>query len=183
MTLARVDGVLRDLRLLGAEIGGLDFDYPVEEALFEDGASTSRIEQLAALVAEPLPPDYRYFLSRCAGFDAMDFHNGYAMHTPELVARMLRDASTPKRVVGGTATATLLPVAGDGVGNVFLLRLGAATPVLRWDHETGGSRPEVSPEDPSVMIVADSFAAFLERIRDDWRHFLGPDPGSWTYIT
>ena len=183
MTFARVDDVLRDLRLLGAEIAGYDLGYPVEKVVFEEGASASRIEQLASLAAEPLPADYRYFLSQCAGFVAMDFHNGYAMHTPELVMRMVRDPAGPKRLVAGTAVATLLPVAGDGGGNVFLLRLGAATPVLRWDHETGGSRPEVSSADPNLMIVADSFAAFLERIRDDWRHFLGPDPGSWTYIT
>ncbi len=179
----RVDDVLRDLRLLGAGIGDLDFGYPVEEAVFEEGATASRIDQLAAVAAQTLPPDYRYFLSRCAGFEAMDFHNGYAVHTPELAARMFRDAGTPKRVISGAGTATLLPVAGDGGGNVFLLRLGAATPVLRWNHETGGSRPEVSSADPGLMIVADSFTAFLERVRDDWRHFLGPDPDSWTYLT
>ena len=180
---ARVDGLLRDLWLLGAEIGGFDFGYPVEEAVFEEGASPSRIEQLAALVAEPLPPDYRYFLSRCAGFVAMDFHNGYAVHAPELVARMFRDAGAPKRVIAATAAHTLLPVAGDGGGNVFLLGLGVATFVLRWNHETVGSHSEVASGDPSLTIVADSFAAFLERVRDDWRHYLGPDPDSWAYIT
>lgn len=179
----RVDDVLRDLRLLGAEIGDLDFGYPVEEVVFEEGATASRIDQLAALAAQPLPPDYRYFLSRCAGFEAMDFRNGYAVHTPELVARMVRDPGAPKRLVAPTAADTLLPVAGDGGGNVFLLTLGASASVLRWDHEMGGSRPDVSSGDPSIAIVADSFTAFLERIRDDWRNFLGPDPDSWTYIT
>lgn len=180
---ARVDDVLRDLRLLGAEIAGYDFGYPVEEAVFEEGASASRIEQLASLAAEPLPADYRYFLSRCAGFVAMDFRNGYAMHTPELVMRMVRDPGAPRRLVAATGADTLLPVAGDGGGNVFLLRLGAATSILRWDHEIGATRLEVSSDDPSLTIVADSFAAFLERIRDDWRNFLGPDPDAWTYIT
>ena len=181
--LTRVDDVLRDLRLLGAEIGGFDFGYPVEEAAFEEGATASRIDQLAALVAQPLPPDYRYFLSRCAGFVAMDFHNGCAVHTPELVTRLFREPGAPKRLVAATGANTLLPVAGDGGGNVFLLSLGAAGSVLRWDHEIGGSRAEVSPGDPGISIVADGFTAFLERIRDDWRHFLGPDPDAWEYLT
>lgn len=179
----RVDRVLRELRSLGAAIADGDFGYPVEEATFEDGASEARIDELAALVGEPLPQDYRYFLTRCAGFVAMDFHNGYAMHPPELVARMFRDAVAPKRVAAAPAAGVLLPVAGDGGGNLFLLGLGATAPVLRWDHESGGSPTHVASGNPGLTFVADGFTAFLERIRDDWRHFLAPESDSWDYIT
>lgn len=179
----RVDGVLRELRSLGAAIAECDLGYPVEEATFEDGASAARIDELAALVGEPLPQDYRYFLTRCAGFVAMDFHNGYAMHPPELVARMFRDSTAPKRLPAAPAGGALLPVAGDGGGNLFLLGLGATGAVLRWDHESGGARPDDASGNPHLTLVADGFTAFLERIRDDWRHFLDPESESWDYIT
>ena len=180
---ARVDRVLLDLRTLGAEIANLDFGYPVEEATFESGAAASRIESVAALVGEPLPIDYRYFLSQCAGFVGMDFQNGYAVHTPEEVVRMFFQGDAPLTVHSADGPVPVLPVAGDGGGNVFLLKLRTPHVVLRWDHEFGEVNDALPPTHPGFREVADGFVSFLERIRDDWSHFLGPDPESWTYIT
>ena len=33
-----------------------------------------------------------------------------------------------------------------------------------------------------VQSTCDGFVALLERIRSDWRHFLGAEPESWTYL-
>jgi hypothetical protein len=179
---ARIDAVLRDLKTLGAAIADADFGYQVEAATFQSGTSASRLEAISAMVVEPLPDDYRYFLAQCAGFSGMDFHNGYVVHTPEEVVRVLGQGGAPKNVKTADVAIPVLPVASDGGGNVFLLQLRPPCAVLRWDHELGGE-DAVSAGDPSLRAVADSFASFLERIRDDWRHFLGPDPASWTYIT
>ena len=175
--------MLRDLRALGAEIATYDFDYPVEEASFEPGASAARIDALGALVPEPLPTDYRYFLTQCAGFVGMDFHNGYVIHPPEEIGRLLREPGSPKRVETGDGVVALLPVGGDGGGNVFLLRLRAPYLVLRWDHEIGEARDVLPAGHLSLRPISDSFASLLERIRDDWRHFLGADAASWTYLS
>ena len=180
---ARVDRVLLDLRALGAEIANLDFGYPVEEATFESGAAPSRIESVAAVVGEPLPVDYRYFLSQCAGFTGMDFHNGYAVHTPEEVVRLFREAGAPRQVLTDRGAVPVLPVASDGGGNVFLLKLRMPHVVLRWDHEIGETGAALPPGHPGFREVADGFVVLLERIRADWSHFLGPDPEAWTYIT
>jgi hypothetical protein len=180
---ARIDRVLLDLRSLGAEIARQDFGYPVEEATFESGAAASRIDSIAALVGEPLPSDYSYFLSRCAGFVGMDFHNGYVMHTPEEVVRIFHEAGAPQRVATGRGAIPVLPVAGDGGGNLFLLQVRLPHDVLRWDHELGDARDTVPVTHHSLQPVADSFVSLLERIRDDWSQFLGPGPASWTYIT
>lgn len=180
---ARIDRVLLDLRSLGAEIANRDFGYPVEAATFESGAAASRIESIAALVGEPLPVDYRYFLSQCAGFSGMDFHNGYVMHTPEEVVRLFRQPGAPKRVMTVDGAVPVLPVAGDGGGNVFLLQLRLPHVVLRWDHETGETRDAVPATHRGVRPISDGFVSLLERIRGDWSHFLGSDPASWTYIT
>jgi hypothetical protein len=180
---ARIDRALTDLRAFGAEIASHDLGYPVEAATFEPGASEGRIEAVAALVADPLPPEYRYFLGRCAGLLGMDFHNGYAVHTPEQVVRLVRSGGVPARIVTSNGATGILPVGSDGGGNPFLLSLGPENPVFRWDHETGGARSEVPADDASLDLVAVGFATFLERMRDDWRHFLGSEPGAWDYIT
>ena len=180
---ARIDRVLRDLQSLGAEIAKSDFGYPVEEPTFESGAAAFRIEAIAALVAEPLPTDYRYFLSQCAGFAGMDLHNGYVMHTPEQVVRLFHQAGAPKRVLTAAGAIPVLPVAGDGGGNMFLLQLRPPHVVVRWDHEIGEARDAVPATHPCFQPISDSFVSLLERIREDWSHFLGSDPASWTYIT
>ena len=180
---ARVDRVLRDLKSLGAEIANRDLGYPVEQATFETGAAASRIEAITAIVAEPLPIDYSYFLSQCAGFVGMDFHNGYVVHTPEEVVRLFRAARTPTRVTTANGAVPVFPVAADGGGNVFLLQLRPPHFVLRWDHETGEAGDTVPATHHGFQALSDSFVSFLERIREDWSHFLGPDPASWTYIT
>lgn len=179
---ARIDAALRDLRSLGSAIADEDFGYPVEEATFEPGSSASRLESISATVGEALPVDYRYFLEQCAGFSGLDFHNGYVMHTPEEVIRLLARSGAPKRVQTLDGAIPVLPIASDGGGNVFLLQLKPPFLVLRWDHELGGE-DAVSSGHQSLRPAADGFASFLDRIRDDWRAFLGPDPGSWTYIT
>ena len=180
---ARIDGVILDLRSLGAEIATQDFGYEVEEASFESGAAASHIESIAALVAAPLPSEYGYFLSQCGGFVGMDFHNGYVMHTPQEVVRIFREGGAPQRVTTAHGAIPVLPVAGDGGGNVFLLQVRTPHGVLRWAHELGGARDVVPVTDRCLQPVAGDFVSFLERIRDDWRHFLGPDPASWSYIT
>ena len=178
---SRVDRVLRDLRSLGSEIANCDVGYPVEEASFENGAAVSRIEAIAAMVGGPLPDDYRYFLSRCAGFVAMDFHNGYVLHTPEEVVGLFRQGGTPQRLTTEVGAIPVAPIAADGGGNVFFLQLSPPHAILRWDHEMGETAGSVP--DTHLQPIAGSFVSFLERIREDWRHFLGPDPASWTYIT
>ena len=155
----------------------------MDEATFETGATEPSIEAIGAIVAAPLPIDYRYFLSKCAGFVGMDFHNGYVIHTPEEVVRLFRQAGPPKRVTTSEGVIPILPVAADGGGNVFLLRLTPPHLVLRWDHEGGAPGDAVPATHRGFRLISDSFISFLERIRDDWSHFLGPDPASWTYIT
>ena len=180
---ARIDSVLRDLQSFGAEIANRDFGYSVEEATFERGASVSRIAAIAAIIAQPLPIDYSHFLTKCAGFVGMDFHNGYVIHTPEEVVRLFRQGGTPKRLTTADAAIPVLPVAGDGGGNVFLLQLAPPHFVLRWDHEIGDIGEEVPATHHCFRPISDSFVSFLERIREDWSHFLGPDPAAWIYIT
>jgi hypothetical protein len=177
----RIDSVLRDLQSLGADIANHDLGYRVEKATFETGAATSRIDAIAAIASEPLPGDYSYFLSRCAGFVAMDFHNGYVIHTPEVVVRLFREAGAPRRLTTTRGDVPILAIAGDGGGNVFFLQLRPPHVVLRWDHERGGRAGAIP--DTDVEPIAENFVSFLERVRDDWSHFLGADPASWTYIT
>ncbi len=105
------------------------------------------------------------------------------MHTPEEVVRLFRQAGAPKRVMTADGVIPVLPVAGDGGGNAFLLQLRMPHVVLRWDHEIGETRDAVPATHRCFQAISDGFVSLLERIREDWIHFLGSDPASWTYIT
>jgi hypothetical protein len=155
----------------------------VEEATFESGAAASRIDAVAEIAATPLPVDYRYFLSQCAGFVGMDFQNGYVIHRPEEVVRLFRQPGSPKRLGTTDGSVAVIPIGADGGGNVFLLQLGPSNTVLRWDHETGEAGAVLPATHRALRPVSNSFVSFLEKIREDWSHFLGPDPGAWTYIS
>jgi hypothetical protein len=76
---------------------------------------------------------------------------------------------------------SLLPVAGDGGGNLFLLELGERCRVFKWNHERTSLERDVRAAHPSLTLVAKSFAAFLARVVEDWRRFLRGDT-SWDYL-
>lgn len=156
-----IDAVLRDLRELGGAIGGIDLGYPVDAATFSPPASADQVRTLAGRLLAPLPPDYAYFLSRCRGFAGMDFHNGYAVHGPELVLRILSEPGAPKWVRTNTSSLPTIPVASDGGGDVFLLDLGSPYTVRRWGHGIGSDRDEVPDADPCLRTLCQGFLAFL----------------------
>jgi len=69
----------------------------------------------------------------------------------------------------------VLPIGADGGGNLFLMdrasnALGA---VWKWDHEFQPRFDGVARE--GLSYVAGSFVEFLERVAEDWEHFLAGD--------
>jgi hypothetical protein len=76
----------------------------------------------------------------------------------------------------------VLAVAGDGGGNQFLKAVGseAAGQVWKWNHERPVRFDGVARE--GLTVVAGSFTAFLERVAEDWEHFVHNDR-AWSYIS
>lgn len=174
--------VLFDLRELGARLDGVDAGYPLQPAEFADAVSSERIAALER-VAGALPSDYREFLGLCGGFTAMDFHNGYAVFGPELVARLLEEQGPPRFVQIGEVPSRVLSVGGDGGGNLFLLHVTDPWRVWKWNHELGPCSATVRSDDPALTEIGQGFTTLLERFVEDWRHFLSDDYGKWRYIS
>ncbi len=161
---SEITAVIARLRALGAELADVDLGYPAEPATFDEGASEPRISTLEGAVGDRLPDDYRAFLLECAGIIAMDFFNGYVIHAPELVARLLKERGPPKHLLVQGSKKALLAIGGDGGGNLFLLELSDPCRVWKWNHESMNSSEAATPSSSELSLVSTGFPAFLERI-------------------
>jgi len=126
---------------------------------FDPPATPEAIAAFELAVGFPLPADFRAFLASAGAVIGMCVHNGYWLGGVEQLARLVEVGSLPREVAG----ELVAPVATDGGGNSFLLCSGGR--VLRWGHDTG-----------VVSAVAGSFAAFLERVADDWAAYVAGTP-------
>lgn len=134
---------------------------------FDPPATADQIAELDRR-SRPLPDDLRAFLLTAAQVVAMDVGNGYWLGG-RVTFEPQPDDGWPGLVETDAAPVSVIAVATDGGGNAFLLA-PASGAVEHWDHETGRTRR-----------VADSFAAFLVRVADDWQAFAADTPG-WTYL-
>jgi hypothetical protein len=128
---------------------------------FNPPATSQSIAEIELSAGFDLPDDLRAFLNQTESIVAMSVHNGYWLGD----IKQLVGGSFPRLVEG----EAVLPVATDGGGNAFFL--GASGRVWRWDHETG-----------KVRLISASFAAFLERIADDWEAYASETP-NWQFLT
>jgi hypothetical protein len=169
------------LRALSVRISDLDSPYPLKPATFAEPASTERLASLEK-VTGPLPRDYREFLSACGGIIAMDFFNGYHVFDPGLVESHFDQDYLPRFIDTDGATTRVLSVAGDGGGNLFLLERDEPFRVWKWNHELGAATAPTRHDHRSLFLIAQTFSGFLERVAEDWTHFVKNDT-KWTYIS
>jgi SMI1 / KNR4 family (SUKH-1) len=144
--------------------------YPLHAPTFDGPAEPAALAKLEAAAAAELPASYRDFLRECAGFTAMDVFNGYQLFTPDKILALRRDYSIPSSVSMHDERQPYIPIGGDGGGNLFLMGLSSGV-ICKWQHETGASTP-----------IAESFARFLDRIIEDWAHFIEADD-EWPYLS
>jgi cell wall assembly regulator SMI1 len=162
-----VQTALDRLRALAARIPVIESTYPLLEPSFAPGAPPDEVDALEATLAARLPGDYRRFLLLCSRVDAMDVWNGYAVHSPAQVQRILAAREVADRYGG----EKLVPVASDGGGNLFFMTLPSGQ-ILKWRQLVSTS---------PFIEVASSFTGFLERMADDWFHFI-EDDREWQYM-
>jgi hypothetical protein len=174
---------LAELRGLGAEIATMDFGYAVPAARFEAGASADRIQALRDAAGTSLPVDYEEFLAECAGFTGMHFHNGYALFGPEHVGGLLQGEGPPKYLLSAGRKGRVLPIGGDGGGNLFLLEVAPPFRVLKWHHERYSREEACSPDARCLSLISEGFTAFLVRVAADWRRYLEGGEDKWPYIS
>jgi hypothetical protein len=164
-----VSAALERLRALARRISLIEYEpnYRLAEPSFASGAASQEIAALEATLASPLPSDYRRFLILCSRIDAMDVWSGYAIHFPSQIQRILAAREVPDQHVG----QKLVPIGSDGGGNIFFMALPSGN-VLKWRHDVSTS--------PFVEL-ASSFSGFLERMAEDWAHFIDDDR-EWKYM-
>jgi hypothetical protein len=179
--MSRVADALDRLRTVGAMVPRVASPYPLEPPTFGPGCCAGELDELQE--GSPLPPDYVEFLSLCRRIVASDVFNGYYFYSP---LSSPGDSSIPRRLLVGAEPrlqeVLVRVVAGDGGGNQFLMGVGAVSAghVWKWNHELPARVDGVARE--GLTEIATSFSAFLERVADDWEHFVRDDRG-WPYIS
>jgi cell wall assembly regulator SMI1 len=133
-----------------------------EGPTFSPPASADAIQAFGSALGFPLPAELREFLAQCDAVVAMDVHNGYWIGGCRVGSQ--REPRRFSRKHGyRRGTHHVMPIATDRGGNAFLLT-PADGRVWRWDHETG-----------TLSAIAGSFAAFLERVAQDWERAASGD--------
>ena len=158
---------LSGLRNIAVTVPATDAGYPLTEPSFLPGVPETEIDALVSVIGRALPTEYRTFLSHCGGIAAMDVWNGYALHPPDLIQRLLATGDVPLSLQG----ERLLPFGGDGGGNAFVLCLASGA-VWKWRHDVFS--------EPFVFLTG-SFLEFLERMAADWSRFTVGE-GTWDYM-
>jgi cell wall assembly regulator SMI1 len=154
-----------------ARLRALAAHFPEEERpRIAPPASDDAVEQFARGAHAPVPAELREFFAITAEIVAMDVHTGYRIGGPETLARSLtRGDHYPNAIDLSPAGGPTIPCAGDGGGNGYDLAVHDGA-VWFWNHETGAAHR-----------IATSFAAFLERVADDWEHAAAYDY-KWRYL-
>lgn len=153
------------MRRVAAQIPNVPSPYMLEAPSFAEPPHPADVHALAEAFGS-VPSDYQAFLGLCGRISAMDVHNGYDILPPSLSLRIHQEGHVPKQV----GSVPVLPVAGDGGGNLFLLGIRAPHSVWLWNHETG-----------MVVEVSLGFTAFLQRVLEDWEHF-ARGTKNWRYL-
>jgi len=146
--------------------------YPTDEPTFGDGATEADLNAFEAMLPAPLPIDFQYFQTICGSISAPHIWNGYFLHEIMLVQRIMFDyESYPKNFFLDINRLRMLPIGSDGGGNLFLMSIGPANYITKWNHEVN-----------EQSRLANNFTEFLQRMVEDWEHFIVEDSG-WHYMS
>lgn len=177
--MSRIQSAIGRLRKSGEAVPLMASLYPLSNPIIGAGACDGELDELSGRFREGIPSDYREFLGSCRAISAMDVFSGYAFYSP--LSLVSHDQSVPRRihVVGerGLVEVSVLAVAGDGGGNQFLLGMSGELRgrVWKWSHEDPVRFDGVA--NAGLNAVASNFTEFLERVADDWEHFVSATKG------
>jgi hypothetical protein len=180
---SRILAVLQRLRDCAARVPDLESPYPLHSPAFGPPCCDAEIDELLGSAASRVS-EYVEFLRLCRRIDASDVFNGYFLYSPVAIAAS--DGSIPRILqvdLGrGLDEVFVLRIGGDGGGNQFVMGTGKNAPgtVWKWNHEHPVRFDGMAKE--GLSQVATSFSAFLERMAEDWEHFVDRDR-SWTYLS
>ncbi len=180
--------LVEQLRKIASKVPTIESVYPLSNPTFGNGLNE---ELIAAFEDElgigRLPEDLRAFFIRFAPVRAMDIFNGYDLYDLTLTQHVALDDSIPMTFETNAEAIRVIPVAGDGGGNQFMIALSgpAKGSVWKWSHELVVETDRkliIDGIDWGVWKVGDTYSEFLARVAEDWRAFVEGDR-DWQYIS
>jgi hypothetical protein len=164
-----IQTVLALLRDTASRVPATPCTYPLQEPSFGTGVAEEDIQSLETAIKSPLPNDFLEFQRTCGSILAMDVWNGYCLMEAPHIEALYRDPYSP--ITGSVHDKSpIIPIGGDGGGNMFHMATGASNEISKWNHEAD-----------TAEKVADNFTEFLQRLLEDWQHFVAQD-GAWKYM-
>jgi hypothetical protein len=165
------------MEALIAELEQIDLGYPLgRNEVHAPSSEEVRARLAGASGLPPLSPLLRLF-DRCNGVSLPDVHNGYFIHSAELILRGINHGEP--RSLSGSEAGSILVFGSDGGGNRFALR-GADEIVLQLG-EGAVIDGVFDGEGGAVRRIAEDLEAFLERLEADTEAFVRGDC-DWVYM-
>lgn len=168
---SKIQTLIERLQQVGSAVPNIPCVYPLQSPVFGDGVSEEDIVSLEAITKVPLDGDFLLFQRLCGSVSAMDIWNGYSLMEASHIKALITNIDSPQVIWVTHNQSNMLPIGGDGGGNMFLMSLADNNHVLKWNHETGAQ-----------VRLANNFAEFLERMLKDWEQFVAQD-SSWNYMS
>ncbi|HEY0075073.1 MAG TPA: SMI1/KNR4 family protein [Abditibacteriaceae bacterium] len=167
---SQIKNILDRLRSTGTKIPAVPCIYQLKEPVFGTGSPQADIVSLEDAIKAPLPQDFVAFQELCGTISAMDIWNGYSIMGASHIKSLFADTQL-LHVFHTDSQSIMMPIGSDGGGNMFLMGFVGGNQILKWNHETD-----------SQEKLADSFTEFLERMLEDWEHFVIQD-ANWKYMS
>ena len=140
-------------------------EFPWEERpTFSPPPEADELETFEKAGGFQLPPEVIEFFRETDQVIGMSIHNGYWIGGVSKMTLLAHEDRIPRAI----DDQPVLPIATDGGGNLFFV--SGAGHVYRWWHDSEES-----------LRVSKSFAAFLQRVAEDWTAFVLDTPG-WSYL-
>ena len=184
--MSRIRQALDRLRTAAERVPLLDSVCPLSAPRFGPGCCDGELSELDGGFKPGLPADYLEYLSLCRRIDAADVFNGYFIDSPLTIARPQRQDGVPRFLhVGGGATMQeifVISMGSDGGGNLFFMGTSAVGQgqIWKWNHETEVRFDGMAKD--GLTLLAPDFSGFLERMAEDWEHFVAGDH-DWEYFS
>ena len=167
---ANITKLIENLKAVGHKVPDVPCVYQLEEPTFGAGTSEEDITVLKSMIKVLLPEDFLLFQKVCGSISAMDVWNGYALLPISQITKLITDPISSRLIQVRNGKPTTIPIGGDGGGDMFLMLLDGSGQVVKWNHEVNAHER-----------IADNFTNFLERILQDWEHFIAQD-NDWKYL-
>ena len=119
---------LSSIRVMLDKLKDLDFGYPIGENIIYPPGNQTLVKDISTKLGEQIPTSIVEFYAHCNGISLPDVHNGYFIHSVDLILRGIERGEPVK--VSGIESYPVVVFGSDGGGGRFVTRLGNSEEVL-----------------------------------------------------